>query len=73
MVREVPAETGGARSEESAEAGDASPANEPSAVPAPFAIGVAEDGIVAGAGGGSEELQGFKDNTEIFRVISENL
>ena len=57
----------------SAEAGDASPANEPSAVPAPFAIGVAEDGIVAGAGGGSEELQGFKDNTEIFRVISENL
>ncbi len=57
----------------SAEAGDASQANEPSAVPAPVAIGVAEDGIVAGAGEGSKELQGFKDNTEIFRVISKNL
>jgi alkaline phosphatase len=57
----------------SAEASDASQANEPSAVPAPVAIGVAEDGIVAGAGEGSKELQGFKDNTEIFRVISKNL
>jgi alkaline phosphatase len=56
-----------------AEAGDASQTNEPSAVPAPVAIGVAEDGIVAGAGEGSEKLQGFKENTVIFRVISENL
>jgi alkaline phosphatase len=57
----------------SAEASDAAQTSEPSAVSAPVAIGVAEDGIVAGAGEGSEELQGFKDNTEIFRVISKNL
>jgi alkaline phosphatase len=57
----------------SAGAGDTSPANEPSAVPAPVAIGVAEDGIVVGTGEGSEDLKGFKDNTEIFRVISANL
>jgi hypothetical protein len=54
-------------------ADDASRKNEPSAVPAPVAIGVAEDGIVAAAGEGSQKLQGFKDNTDIFRVISENL
>lgn len=53
--------------------GEASPASEPSAVPAPVAIGVAEDGIVVGAGAGAEEIQGFKDNTDIFRVISKNL
>lgn len=52
---------------------DAAPAGEPSAVPAPVAIGVAEDGIVAGAGAGAERLQGFKDNTDIFRVISTDL
>jgi alkaline phosphatase len=52
---------------------DVAPAGEPSAVPAPVAIGVAEDGIVAGAGAGAEQLQGFKDNTDIFRVISTNL
>ncbi|HEY5769017.1 MAG TPA: alkaline phosphatase [Terrimicrobium sp.] len=57
----------------SAENADAAPGNEPSAVPAPVAIGVAEDGIVAGSGGGSERLQGFKDNTEIFRLVSDNL
>jgi hypothetical protein len=53
--------------------GEASPASEPSAVPAPVAIGVAEDGIVTAIGAGSEEIQGFKDNTDIFRVISKNL
>jgi alkaline phosphatase len=53
--------------------GEISPASEPSAVSAPVAIGVAEDGIVAGAGPGSELLQGFKDNTDVFRVISKNL
>jgi alkaline phosphatase len=65
--------TGPGTSAASSEAGDASQTNEPSAVPAPVAIGVAEDGIVAGAGEGSEKLQGFKDNTGIFGVISENL
>jgi alkaline phosphatase len=54
-------------------AGGGSSTVEPSAVPAPVAIGVAEDGIVAGAGEASKELQGFRDNTEIFRVISKNL
>lgn len=53
--------------------GETSPASEPSAVPAPVAIGVAEDGIVTGAGAGSEKIQGFKDNTDIFRAIAENL
>jgi alkaline phosphatase len=57
----------------SAETGNASQTNEPSAVPAPVAIGVAEDGIVAGAGESSDKLQGFNDNTAIFRVISQNL
>jgi alkaline phosphatase len=42
-------------------------------VSAPVAIGVAEDGIVVGTGAGSEKIQGFKDNTDIFRVISHNL
>jgi alkaline phosphatase len=53
--------------------GEVSPASEPSAVPAPVAIGVAEDGIVAGVGPGSDQLQGFKDNTDVYRVISKNL
>ncbi|HEY5705710.1 MAG TPA: alkaline phosphatase [Terrimicrobiaceae bacterium] len=57
----------------SAEAGVVSQASEPSAVPAPVAIGVAEDGIIVGAGPGSQQLQGFRDNTEIFRVIAANL
>jgi alkaline phosphatase len=53
--------------------GEAAPASEPSAVSAPVAIGVAEDGVVVGTGEGSEQIQGFKDNTDIFRVISHNL
>ncbi|CAN5601941.1 hypothetical protein BH09VER1_BH09VER1_20720 [soil metagenome] len=47
--------------------------NEPSSVPSPAAIGVAEDGIVVGKGPGSEKLEGFKDNTDIFKVVTENL
>ncbi len=46
---------------------------EPSAVPSSPAIGVAEDVISVSRGPGSEKLQGFKDNTEIFRTIAENL
>jgi alkaline phosphatase len=57
----------------SAETDNGHPANEPSAVPAPVAIGAAEDQIVAGAGAASREIQGFNDNTAIFRVISDNL
>jgi alkaline phosphatase len=55
------------------QAGAAEGRNEPSAVTVPVAIGVAEDGIVAGVGADTEKLQGFRDNTQIFPVISENL
>ena len=54
-------------------ASDASRTNEPSAVSAPVALAVAEDGIVVGTGDGSQKLQGFNDNTDVFRVIAENL
>lgn len=46
---------------------------EPSAVPTPEAIGVAEDVIAISTGPGSEKLQGFRDNTDVFKVVSENL
>lgn len=54
---------------------DATPAApaEPSAFAAPAAVGVAEDGIVVSSGPGSEKLSGFKDNTDIFKAISEEL
>lgn len=47
--------------------------SEPSAVPAPAGIGVVEDVISVSTGPGSEKLQGFKDNTDVFKTISENL
>jgi alkaline phosphatase len=37
------------------------------------AIGVAEDVICVSSGPGSEKLQGFKDNTDLFKVMSEGL
>jgi alkaline phosphatase len=46
---------------------------EPSTVPMPAAVGVAEDVISVSTGPGSEKLEGFKDNTDIFKTISENL
>jgi alkaline phosphatase len=46
---------------------------EPVAVPLPAAVGVAEDVIAVSKGPGTEKLQGFKDNTDIFQVISGNL
>lgn len=55
------------------QAGAAEGRNEPPAVTVPLAVGVAEDGIVAGVGADTEKLQGFGDNTQIFPVISENL
>jgi alkaline phosphatase len=36
-------------------------------------VGVAEDGIIVGSGPGAELLEGFKDNTDIFHVVSEGL
>jgi len=47
--------------------------SEPSAFPASAAIGVAEDGLILGAGPGSERLDGFHDNTDVFNVVVENL
>ncbi|MGH8048164.1 MAG: alkaline phosphatase [Chthoniobacterales bacterium] len=46
---------------------------EPAAVITPAGIGVAEDVISVSKGPGTEELQGFKDNTDIFKVITGNL
>ena len=46
---------------------------EPSAFATPTAVGVAEDGIVVSSGPGAEKLGGFKDNTDIFRTIAEEL
>jgi alkaline phosphatase len=34
---------------------------------------VAEDVIAVGSGPGSEALKGFQDNTEIFRIVQEQL
>jgi len=47
--------------------------SEPVAVAQPSAIGVAEDVIAVSRGPGSEKLQGFKDNTDVFTVMSKNL
>jgi len=46
---------------------------EPSAVPAPVASGVAEDSLAVAVGPGSETLNSFSDNTDIFRIISTGL
>jgi len=43
--------------------------SEPAAFGAPEALNTARDMIGVGAGPGSERLQGFMDNTEIFRVL----
>ncbi|GAB4175388.1 MAG: alkaline phosphatase [Terrimicrobiaceae bacterium] len=53
--------------------GPADEPTEPSAVRQPAAFGVADDAIVVGVGPGSEELTGFRDNTDIFRVLSKSL
>jgi alkaline phosphatase len=42
---------------------------EPAAFGAPQAINTARDMIAVGVGPGSEALNGFMDNTEIFRII----
>ncbi|MEI6277761.1 MAG: alkaline phosphatase [Verrucomicrobiae bacterium] len=43
---------------------------EPTAFQTASSIGVAEDVVAVSQGPGTETLQGFQDNTEIFRVIS---
>ncbi|MGC1481513.1 MAG: alkaline phosphatase [Chthoniobacterales bacterium] len=46
---------------------------QPTAANTAAAIGTVEDTIAVSTGPGSESLQGFKDNTDVFRVIQENL
>jgi len=46
---------------------------EPAASKRAAAIGVAEDVIAVGSGPGSEDLKGFQDNTEIFRIVQKQL
>jgi alkaline phosphatase len=47
--------------------------NEPPAWKQAAAIGTAEDVIALGAGPGSEAINGFMDNTDIFRLIEKGL
>lgn len=46
---------------------------EPSAFKTAAAVGTAEDVIAVSSGPGTEVLQGFQDNTEIFRVLRKGL
>ena len=46
---------------------------EPAAFQAPSALNTAEDVIVIGRGAGAEKLQGFLDNTEVFRILRDAL
>jgi len=64
---------GGAVPKDAASPDQPQKSSEPSAVPAPAGIGVVEDVISVSTGPGSEKLQGFKDNTDVFKTISENL
>lgn len=47
--------------------------SEPAAFTTPAAAGVAEDGVIVSFGPGAEKLDGFKDNTDIFKTIVEGL
>ena len=49
------------------------PNKEPSAYGAPQAISTARDMIVVGTGPGSELLNGFMENTEIFKILQKGL
>jgi len=46
---------------------------EPSAFTTAAAVGTAEDAIAVSSGPGSEELIGFRDNTDIFHLIQKGL
>lgn len=47
--------------------------SEPSAFTTAAAVGAAEDALAVSAGPGSEELSGFRDNTDVFHVIQKGL
>ncbi|MEI8310428.1 MAG: alkaline phosphatase [Verrucomicrobiota bacterium] len=46
---------------------------EPSAFTTAAAVGTAEDAIAVSTGPGSEELVGFRDNTDVFHIIQKGL
>ncbi|MCX6970916.1 MAG: alkaline phosphatase [Verrucomicrobia bacterium] len=46
---------------------------EPSAFTTASAVGTAEDAVAVSAGPGSEELTGFRDNTDVFRLLKNGL
>lgn len=46
---------------------------EPSAFTTATAVGTAEDAVAVSAGPGSEELTGFRDNTDVFRLLKKGL
>jgi len=46
---------------------------EPSAFTTASAVGTAEDAVAVSAGPGSEELSGFRDNTDVFHLIHKGL
>lgn len=48
-------------------------ATEPAAVSAPTAVNNAEDVLAIGIGPGSQEVTGFLDNTQVFRILEKNL
>jgi alkaline phosphatase len=47
--------------------------SQPAAFYAPFALPTVEDVVAFGSGRGSEGLQGTIDNTEIFKILSDEL
>ncbi len=47
--------------------------SEPSAFATASSVGTAEDAVAVSTGPGSEELVGFRDNTDIFHVIKKGL
>jgi len=49
------------------------PSTEPTAFKTAASVGTAEDAIATSTGPGSENLTGFKDNTDIFRIILRGL
>ena len=51
----------------------APPPMAPAAYFSPYAANVADDAIAAGAGPGSEGLQGFKENTAVYDLIRSQL
>jgi len=48
-------------------------ASEPAAYQTPSALNTAEDVLAVGTGPGSERVQGFLDNTDIFRILKDAL